>query len=94
MDFLSFLNENYYIMVPALWVIGFALKHTPKIPDWTIIWILLVLAVGVGTFSFGFSFDALMNGVIAAGIAVFGHQMYKQTFGTRIEKRKATKNKK
>lgn len=84
MDFLSFLNENYYVMVPALWIIGFALKRTPKVPDWSIIWILLVLAVGIGTFSFGFTFNAFMNGIIAAGIAVLGHQVVKQTFGTRI----------
>lgn len=90
MDLLNFLNENYYMMVPALWVIGYALKTTPKVPDWAIIWILLVLSVGAGTCAFGFSFEGLTNGIIAAGVAVFGHQMFKQTFGTRLEKKKTS----
>lgn len=92
MELFNFLNGNYYVLVPALWVIGFALKYTPRIPDWSIIWILLFLSVGTGIFTFGFSFDALTNGVIAAGIAVFGHQMMKQTFGER--KTKTGRNKK
>jgi hypothetical protein len=85
---LTFLNENYYMLAPALWVIGFALKHTPKIPDWTIIWILLALSVGIGVFAYGFSLDVIMNGIIAAGVAVLGHQMFKQTVGARNVKRK------
>lgn len=91
MELINFLNENYYVLVPALWVIGFALKSTPKIPDWTIIWILLVLSLGFGTFAFGFSFNGLINGVIAAGIAVFGHQMFKQTFASRKNEKKNPK---
>jgi hypothetical protein len=88
MDLIDFLNENYYMLVPALWVIGYALKQTPKIPDWTIIWILLVLSLGIGTFAFGFSINGVVNGVIAAGVAVLGHQMFKQTIGSRMVKRK------
>ncbi|MFE8699215.1 phage holin family protein [Cytobacillus sp. FJAT-54145] len=88
MDFLiQFLNKNYYMLVPALWVLGYALKQTPKIPDWSIIWILLVCSLGFGTFAFGFSFKGALNGIIAAGIAVLGHQMVKQTLGARTEKK-------
>lgn len=91
MDILTFLNQNYYVLVPALWVIGYALKQTPRIPDWTIIWILLGLSLGIGTFAFGLSFNGIVNGIIAAGVAVFGHQMFKQTFG-EVEKRRERRN--
>lgn len=75
------------MMVPALWVIGYGLKQTPKIPDWTIIWILLVISISFGSFAFGFSTEGILNGVIAAGVAVLGHQMFKQTIGTRRNKK-------
>lgn len=81
MDLLQFLNENYYMLVPALWVLGYALKQTPQIPDWSIIWILLLFSVLFGTFAFGFSVQGMINGIIAAGVAVLGHQMVKQTYG-------------
>ncbi|MGM0902836.1 MAG: phage holin family protein [Bacillota bacterium] len=84
---LEFLNQNYYMMVPALWVIGYGLKHTPRIPDWTIIWILLVISISFGSFAFGFSTEGILNGVIAAGVAVLGHQMFKQTMGSRRNKK-------
>jgi len=87
MEFLlEFLNQNYYMMVPALWVIGYGLKQTPKIPNWTILWILLVISISFGTFAFGFSSEGILNGVIAAGVAVLGHQMFKQTVTSRREK--------
>lgn len=84
---IEFLNKNYYIFVPALWVIGYALKQTPKVPDWTIIWILLAASIAFGTFAFGFSIEGVINGVIAAGIAVLGHQMMKQTLRERMVKK-------
>ncbi|WP_404329901.1 phage holin family protein [Mesobacillus maritimus] len=84
---LEFLNQNYYMMVPALWVIGYGLKHTPRIPDWTIIWILLVISISFGSFAFGFSTEGILNGVIAAGVSVLGHQMFKQTMGSKRNKK-------
>lgn len=79
MDLIQFLNENYLMFIPALWIIGFALKQTPFIPDWSIIWILLAISIGIAFLAFGFSFESIINGIIAAGVAVFGHQLVKQT---------------
>jgi len=75
----SFLLGHYYILVPVLWVIGYALKQTPIIPDWSIIWILLLASSVLATFAYGFTFEAITNGIIAAGVSVFGHQLAKQT---------------
>ncbi|WP_445487232.1 phage holin family protein [Niallia sp. 03133] len=80
MDLLKdYLNENYYILVPVLWVIGYAVKQTPKIPDWLIIWILLTFSILLGTFAYGMTFEAITNGILAAGVSVLGHQIIKQT---------------
>ncbi|MGN7398983.1 phage holin family protein [Cytobacillus praedii] len=80
LDLLSYLNQNYLMLVPALWVLGFALKQTPAIPNWMIIWVILLVSILIGSLAFGFSFIGLINGIIAAGVAVLGHQMLKQTF--------------
>jgi hypothetical protein len=79
LDLLQYLNENYLMLVPVLWILGFALKQTPHIPDWSIIWIISGVSLVIGWFAFGFSFEAFANGIIASGISVFGHQLYKQT---------------
>lgn len=75
----SFLLDHYYILVPVLWIIGYALKQTPTIPDWSIIWILLLASILLATFAYGLSFEAVTNGILAAGVSVFGHQLAKQT---------------
>ncbi|MDP4170599.1 MAG: phage holin family protein [Bacillota bacterium] len=78
MDLLQYMNKNYYLLVPALWVIGFALKQTPHVPDWSIIWILILAALSLATFAFGINYEAILNGIIASGIAVLGHQYFIQ----------------
>ncbi|MEH7382687.1 phage holin family protein [Bacillus sp. JJ1533] len=87
MDLLQFLNENYYMLVPVLWVIGYFLKATPSIPNWSITWILLGVSLVGGAFFFGLTAEAVYNGVIAAGVAVFGHQLIKQTAEARAGKK-------
>lgn len=79
MDLASFLNENYYMLVPALWVLGFALKRTPSVPNWSIVWVLLGFSIVFGVIAWGFSYTGIINAIIAAGIAVLGHQMVKQS---------------
>ncbi|WP_342780721.1 phage holin family protein [Bacillus marasmi] len=79
LDLLSALNENYLMLVPALWVLGFALKQTPKVPNWSIIWILTILSLGLAVFAYGFNVDAITNGLVAAGVAVYGHQLVKHS---------------
>ncbi|MGM1048637.1 MAG: phage holin family protein [Bacillota bacterium] len=66
------------IVVSACWVIGFILKKTPKIPDWSIVYIVLVLAVTLTVGLIGWSVEALIQGILAGAFAVFGHQAVKQ----------------
>ncbi len=67
------------MLVPGLWVLGFALKQTPHVPDWSIIWILTAVSLVFGWVAFGLTYEAIMNSIVAAGVAVFGHQLFKQT---------------
>ena len=92
MDLIDFLSSDYVVIIPALWILGFALKQTPKVPDWSIIWILTFFALTISILFFGFSLESITNGIIAAGTAVYGHQMIKQT-AKNGKQTKNTKNK-
>jgi len=87
LDLIEYLNHNYLMLVPALWVVGIAIKQTPFIPNWLIIWILLAISIIFGTIAFGFSYEGLINGVVAAGVAVLGHQIVKQTLNGNNKKK-------
>jgi hypothetical protein len=73
------ISDQLAIVVPALMIIGYALKRTPKVPDWLIVWILLFIGVIASGFTLGFSVSGIANGIIAAGAAISTHQAYKQT---------------
>lgn len=76
----NFLIEDAKIIVAALWVIGYLLKGTPKVKSWLIPWVLLVISVVLTSVSLGgFTADNLIQAIIVAGVAIGGHQLYKQT---------------
>lgn len=39
------IDPALFIVVGACWVIGYMLKQTPAVPDWSIVYIVVVLAV-------------------------------------------------
>ncbi|MEW9671423.1 phage holin family protein [Ammoniphilus sp. 3BR4] len=73
------LDPALVLVAPALNVIGYALKQTPFIPNWLIIWILLGLGIIAGILSIGFTVNGVANGIIATGMAITTHQAVKQT---------------
>lgn len=73
------IHEQLTIVVPALLIIGYALKRTPKVQDWVIVWILLTVGVIASGYTIGFTVSGIANGIIAAGAAITTHQVYKQT---------------
>lgn len=79
MEILEYVIEQALILVPALWIIGTFLKRTPKVPDWTIPWVLLACGIGGAIALLGLTADAVVQGVLVAGVAVLGHQILKQT---------------
>ncbi|MGN8644481.1 phage holin family protein [Gracilibacillus sp. HCP3S3_G5_1] len=64
---------------------GYACKRTPFIPDWLIIWILIVGIFAACTL-YGWTISSIVDGIMSTGMAVFCHQMVKQTF-SRVKKR-------
>lgn len=76
---LEYLRENVLVVVPALWVLGMFAKQTPRVPNWLIPWGLLVVSLGLTHALHGVGADAWIQGILAAGAAVLGHQLLKQS---------------
>lgn len=73
------LHPSLVLAVPSLLVIGYILKQTPAVPDWLIVWILIILGVSSGVVEIGANLEGVANGIIAAGLAIASHQTLKQT---------------
>lgn len=73
----TFLAENMYIAAAALYVLGVFLKAVPRIPNWVIPFILTAAGVAFGLLLIGGA-DGVLQGILAAGLAVLVNQGYKQ----------------
>lgn len=83
MDFTSYLIDKMLVLVPVLYIIGMMVKSTPKVKDWLIPWIILGLgligAVGIGITAGIPIVDAIIQGILVAGVTVFTNQLIMQT---------------
>lgn len=75
----KYVIEEALILIPALWILGKVLKATPRLPDWTIPWILVGLGIGGALGLIGTTPEAAIQGILVAGAAVLIHQLGKQT---------------
>lgn len=73
------LNSALIVVVPALLIIGFAMKQTPKCPDWLIVWVMLICGTIAGIVTVGPDVNGIANGIIAGGLAITSNQVYKQS---------------
>lgn len=79
-------NAIFELINPALlgvlavcWIVGFILKQTPAVPNWSIVYIVLVVSVGLTIGLLGWAVESLIQGILTGSFAVFGHQVVKQT---------------
>lgn len=72
------IDPALFIVVAVCWVLGFILKKTPQVKDWTIIYIVTAIAVLLTVWMLGFGPESIIQGVLCGAFAVYGHQAVKQ----------------
>lgn len=76
----QYMTDKAIIVVVALLVIGYVLKKTPKVADWMIPWLLILLGIVMACGLLGaVSIVNVVQGILAAGTATLTHQLWKQT---------------
>lgn len=78
MQLSDFLLEQGLVIIPVLNIIGKIIKSIKFIDDKFIPLILLVIGVLAAMGLMGFSVSSAVQGVLLAGTAVFGNQLFKQ----------------
>ncbi|MFV0402269.1 MAG: phage holin family protein [Oscillospiraceae bacterium] len=91
MEFLKYIDPALLILIPALNLIGWAIKHIEKADNrhiplmlmaagvvLAILWVLASSDIATYKDVFTAIFTALVQGVLCAGVAVLGNQILKQ----------------
>ena len=79
-DFLAYIIEKAYVLIPVLYFIGFLLKKIPGMPDWLIPFILVVIGVLAAMLMIGWTIEGAIQGILVTGVTVLTNQAYKQLF--------------
>lgn len=74
----EYLLDEALVVIPVLLILGAFIKNTPRLYDWIIPYVLLVIGVAFTVALIGFNVDAVIQGVLVAGAAVFGNELFKQ----------------
>lgn len=78
MEIINFIVNEALILIPALYIVGKIITKTDKIPNKYIPLILLPLGILGALGIMGLSVQAVVQGVLITGAAVYGNQLYKQ----------------
>jgi len=78
MELLKYTVENCLVLIPVLNVIGQMIKETEIINNKYIPLILLVFGIAGSVAILGLNADAVIQGVLVTGTAVYGNQLVKQ----------------
>ncbi len=89
MDFMNFILEQNLIIIAVIYVIGVFLKKLEMIPDKFIPLILTAVAIAFSLLTSKISTTeeithAIMQGILIAGAAVLGNQLWKQSIQKTI----------
>lgn len=75
---IKYITENALILIPVLNILGKIIKEFQKIPDKFIPLILLAFGITGAIAIMGFNAEAVIQGILITGTAVYGNQVVKQ----------------
>lgn len=79
----EYVVQQALIVIPVLLILGKIIKETPTVKDWLIPYMLLGFGVVFAVALMGINVDAVIQGVLVSGAAVFGNQLFKQAIGQK-----------
>ena len=75
---IQLIEPKLLIVVVACWVLGYILKNTPSVPDWSIVYWVTAFAIVFTIWLLGFVPEAILQGLMCGAVAVYGNQLLKQ----------------
>lgn len=73
------ISPELIVVVAACWVVGYMLKQTPRVPNWSIVYAVTAVAVLMTCLLLGWSVESVIQGVLCGAVAVYGNQLLRQT---------------
>lgn len=84
-EILSYVNAEVLVLIPVLIIVGQTLKQIPKMKNWIIPIVLAIFGIIIAVVIMEDIVGGVIQGILAAGMAVYVHQLTIQTTRKRKE---------
>lgn len=74
---IQLIDPKLFIVVATCWVLGYILKQTPRVPNWSIVFLVTTFAIVFTIWMLGNSPEVILQGILCGAVAVYGHQIFK-----------------
>ncbi|WP_020616153.1 phage holin family protein [Paenibacillus daejeonensis] len=72
------LDPQLAIVLVACWILGGILKTTPRVPNWSIVYVVTGVAIVLAVLLLGNSTLSYLQGFLCGAVAVYGYELVKQ----------------
>jgi uncharacterized membrane protein YoaK (UPF0700 family) len=72
------IDARLFLVLGACWAIGYMLKQTPNVPDWSIIFVVTAVAIVLTLLTLGLTVESVVQGILVGAVAVYSNQVVKQ----------------
>lgn len=77
----EFIDPSLLIVVAACWALSYTAKQTPRVPEWSVAYIITLVAIAAVIALQGMTAQSVLQGVICGAVAVYGNRFIKQASG-------------
>jgi hypothetical protein len=82
---LNLIDPKLFIVVAACWVLGYILKQTPKVPNWSIVLLVTLFAIIFSVWMMGPKPEIILQGILCGAVSVYGYEFLKGIKGAKKE---------
>ncbi|GGA71374.1 phage holin family protein [Ornithinibacillus halotolerans] len=81
LSFDMYIRPDAFILIPVLYFIGVFLRQTPRIPEWSYVWIQLTFAIVACSLYYAWEIQSVVQGILVTGAAVISRDIIQNTIG-------------
>lgn len=80
---INLIDPKLFIVVAACWVLGYILKQTPKVANWSIVFYVTLFAVAFAVWMMGPKPEIILQGILCGAVSVYGYEFLKAVKGAK-----------
>lgn len=88
----EFIDPSLLTVVAACWAISYTVKQTPRVPDWSVAYIITAFAIVFVIAMQGVAAQSVLQGILCGAVAVYGNRLIKHATSGKVSKQEQSQD--